>query len=458
MQTCPVCGGDIAGDERHLCPLSSSGDPTIATAEPPPHILIRRFTLSVVDGPDTGKSCASQSDRLIVGTHRSAGLVLGDRAVSRFHCELTLEGDRIRVRDLSSRNGTRVDGVHVTDAFLGDGASISIGQTRLVLVSGDERVELPVSSSDRFGLMVGRSPALRAAFALLERAARSEATLLLEGETGTGKDAAAESVHRASGRADGPLVVVDCGAIPADLLESELFGHEKGAFTGAVAPRTGAFQAAHGGTIFLDEIGELDLALQPKLLRALEKREVKRVGSTAYEPVDVRVIAATNRSLRAEVNSRRFRSDLYYRLAVLDVRLPALRERKQDLPLLVDTILERLGVGGQPEAAELRTPEFLRTLEHHEWPGNVRELRNYIERCLALRSQPPLSSARGAVPAGSAVDVSIPLREARDRFQRQYLAEILKHHDSLTAAARAAGVDRIHFYRLLRRHGLRDPS
>jgi len=456
MPACPVCGADISKDERHLCPLSSSGDATIATPEPAPHLLIRKFSLTVLSGPDAGTTRASQSDRLVIGTHRSAGLLLTDRAVSRFHCELTLEGDRIRLRDLGSRNGTRVDGVHVMDAFLADGATIAIGQTRVVLAAGDERVELPISISDRFGLMVGRSSALRAAFALLERAAQSEATILLEGETGTGKDAAAESIHRAGPRADGPLVVVDCGAIPADLLESELFGHEKGAFTGAVAPRTGAFQAAHGGTIFLDEIGELDIALQPKLLRALEKREVKPVGATRYDPVDVRVIAATNRSLRGEVNSRRFRSDLYYRLAVLEVRLPPLRERKEDLPLLVDEILERLAMSDRPEAAELRTPEFLRSLEHHEWPGNVRELRNYIERCLALRSQPPLDPARGLPPTGAAVDVSIPLRLARDRFQRQYLAEILTRHDSVTAAARAAGVDRIHFYRLLRRHGLRE--
>jgi len=456
MPTCPLCGGDAPDDERHQCPVSSSGGPTTVPHHERPHILIRKFTIAVLAGPDTGETCGSDSDRLVIGTHRSAGLVLSDRAVSRFHLELTLEGDRIRLRDLGSRNGTRVEGVQVMDAFLGDGATIAIGQTRLKLVAGDERVELPVSSADRFGLLVGTSPALRASFALLERAARSDATVLLEGETGTGKDAAAESIHRASARGDGPLVVVDCGAIPADLLESELFGHEKGAFTGAVATRRGAFQAAQGGTIFLDEIGELDIALQPKLLRALEKREVKPVGRATYEPVDVRVIAATNRSLRSEVNSRRFRSDLYYRLAVLEVRMPPLRERKEDLPLMVECILDRMAMSDRPEAALLRTAEFRSALERHEWPGNVRELRNYLERCLALRSQPPPGQAADPVPTGERPDVSLPMRQARDNFLRQYLAELMARHESVSAAARTAGVDRIHFYRLLKRHGLRD--
>ena len=309
--------------------------------------------------------------------------------------------------------------------------------------------------------MVGRSFAMRRAFSLLERAAASNATVLLGGETGTGKEAAAESIHRESARRDGPFIVVDCGAIPGNLLESELFGHEKGAFTGADRARVGAFEEANGGTLFLDEIGELDPELQPKLLRVLEKKEVKPVGTSKYVPVDVRIIAATNRDLRAEVNAKTFRSDLFYRLAVVEVPLPALRERVEDLPLLVNAILDRLGATSPAEAALVRTSDFQQTIARHSWPGNVRELRNYVERCLALAEQAPLDAQ--AIPDASApiaIDTKQTLKVARDRwtsvFEKAYLEKLLAEHGgNVSAASRAAGVDRIHFYRLLWRNGLK---
>jgi DNA-binding NtrC family response regulator len=298
----------------------------------------------------------------------------------------------------------------------------------------------------KFGQMVGRSAPMRTLFSLLERAAASDATVLVEGETGTGKEATAEAIHHEGPRKDGPFVVIDCGAIPHELLESELFGHERGSFTGAVAARQGAFEAASGGTIFLDEIGELSLDLQPKILRVLERRQVKRVGSTAYGNVDVRVIAATNRSLRAEVTAQRFRSDLYYRLAVVQVKLPPLRERIADLPILVDHVITALGAGERTIARSLRSHEFLDRLTRYRWPGNVRQLRNYIERCIALDD--------------STIDITKPLRMAREQcvnhFERRYLeAILLKHNNNVSAAARSAEVDRIHFYRLLWKHGLR---
>jgi transcriptional regulator with PAS, ATPase and Fis domain len=253
--------------------------------------------------------------------------------------------------------------------------------------------------------------------------------------------------------------VLDCGAIPAGLLESELFGHERGAFTGADRERIGAFEAAHGGTLLLDEVGELDLGLQPKLLRVLETRAVQRVGGARRIDVDVRVVAATNRNLPAEVNARRFRSDLYYRLAVLEVTLPPLRDRTEDLPLLVEEILSQLGATADAAAADLRSGTWSANLLRHPWPGNVRELRNHVERCLALQDLVPLSPD----PQGGAdalVDVRQPLRAARDRwvrfFEKKYLAELLSQHgNNVSAAARAAGVDRIHFHRLLSRCGLR---
>jgi two-component system, NtrC family, response regulator GlrR len=428
---------------------------TEVVAGAPP--TVQQFRLSVTSGPDAGAVYVSTGDRAVLGTAASAQLVLTDPAVSRFHAELAIVDGRAQIRDLDSTNGTRVSGVAIAVAFLASGDLITLGRTQVRFDLGAAQVAIAVSARDRFGLLVGRSVAQRAVFEVLERAAASTSTVLLEGETGTGKEAAAESIHVESDRRGQPFIVVDCGAIPSELLESELFGHERGAFTGAVAARTGAFAAADGGTIFLDEIGELAPALQPKLLRALERREIKPVGATAYQPVDVRVIAATNRNLRAEVNARRFRADLYYRLAVLEVRLPPLRERREDLPVLVEHLLGTLGAADDPRAAGLRTPWFLAELERHSWPGNVRELRNYVERALADIT--PLEPA----PVTSdhvTIDVARPLKEIRNDWiralERRYLDEIVRRHDgNITAAARAAGLDRIYFYRLLWRHGLR---
>jgi two-component system, NtrC family, response regulator GlrR len=302
---------------------------------------------------------------------------------------------------------------------------------------------------ERFGLLVGRSPSMLAVFDLLERAAANDVTVLLEGETGTGKEIAAESIHRRSRRRAGPFVVFDCSAVPPDLIESELFGHEKGAFTGAVTAREGAFKRAAGGTIFLDEIGELGSELQPKLLRALERSEVKPVGGDRYTRVDVRVVAATNRNLRTEVEARRFRADLYYRLAVVVVELPPLRERLADLPLLIECILRSLG---REDECQLRDPQWLAELRRHSWPGNVRELRNHVERVLALGENRPPALER---PTADGL-FSLPLRTACREFERHYLEEMLRlHGGSVSAAARAAQMDRAFFYRLLRRHGLR---
>src|SRR5262249_44667722 len=381
-----------------------------------------------------------------------------DRAVSRFHCELVLTSDAVVITDLKSRNGTIVDDVPVLSAPLRDRATITVGTTRLQFLLEPDHATIPLATTDRFGRMVGIAPATRAVMAQLARVARTESTILLEGETGTGKEVVADSLHRESTRADKPLLVVDCGPVPADLLESALCGQERGAFTGADARRIGAFEAADGGTILLDEIGELPLELQPKLLRVLDSREVKRLGDSTYRGVDVRVIAATNRDLRAEVNAQRFRPDLYYRLAVAQIRLPALRERAADLPLLVDAILDDLGMAQHPLAATLRTDDMRAQLAAHSWPGNVRELRNYVERCIALRAPLPPGAEPTADPMPDGPPV--PLKTARDRairvFEHAYLTDLLARHDgNVAAAARAAGVDRIHFYRLLWKHGLK---
>ena len=316
---------------------------------------------------------------------------------------------------------------------------------------------IPSTGNERFGDMTGRAPVMQAVFARVARAAMTDLAVLLIGETGTGKEVTAQAIHRASRRATRPFVVVDCAGVPPALLESELFGHERGAFTGAVAARAGAFELAAGGTIFLDELGELGGDLQPKLLRALDTRMVKRVGGDEWRSADVRVIVATNRDLPAEVEAGRFRSDLYYRIAVLEIRLPPLRERLEDLPILVDDILTRLGVTDREEAALLRTPQARVDMACHAWPGNVRELRNYVERCVALGELTPLGIA------GDTAEVGMELRAARRywarfgaRLERQYLEDLLADHDgNISAAARSAGVDRKHMYRLLWRHGLR---
>jgi len=416
-------------------------------ASAPP--TIRRFRLTVAEGPDQGAVLRSSDQRVVVGTHASATLILTDRTVSRFHFEVSLEHGQCFIRDLGSRNGTRVGTVAVLHAPLVQGARIGAGRSELVFDLGDERVPLAVSRRESFGRLVGKSIAMRAVVAQLERAAETDSTLLIEGETGTGKGLAADAVHSESARASGPFVVVDCSATAPQLVESELFGHERGAFTGAIARREGAFEQARGGTIFLDEIGEMDEELQPKLLRAIEERRIKPVGSNDWRPVDVRIVAATNRELRALVNSGRFRPDLYYRLAVLSVRLPPLRERTEDLPLLARAMLAQLGVEEAQQTSLLTGPLLVR-LAAHEWPGNVRELRNHLERYVVLGET---GDAPTALPA---IDMSAPYRAARDAFERRYLSELLaRHAGNVRAAAETAGLDRVSLYRLLWRHGLR---
>ena len=428
--------------------------------------LVQRFRLVVAAGPDAGASFVSTGERSVIGTHESADFRLTDPTVSRFHCEIDPTGGKPVVSDLGSLNGTVVSGVSVLAAHLSPGARVVLGHSQMIFEPRSDRAKVPISTRDRFGRLVGRSAAMRRVFKLLEQAAASDATVLLEGETGTGKEVAAESLHEASARASRPFVVVDCGAIPPELLESELFGHERGAFTGAIGPRDGAFEEARGGTIFLDEIGELPIDLQPKLLRALDKREVKRVGGNKYSVIDVRVVAATNRDLKKEVNEKRFRADLFYRLAVVQVKLPALRERSEDLGELVGSVLTSLEEHYPGETEGLATPDFLAELARHEWPGNVRELRNYLERCLALRAPPSIPGDRApasvARPASveELADAGRPLKIARERWtralERHYLEEMLRRNGgNVAAAARAAEVDRMHFYRLLWRHGLR---
>jgi len=426
------------------------------TSSHPARVVVRECRLTAIDGDRDGAPFLFAAERVVIGADPKADVVIADPAMSKFHCEIRIADGTAVVRDLGSRNGTMVDRVPVVEAPLRDGAVLSLGRTQLRFSVGTRQVEIPLSPRERFGRLIGRSAAMRATFAVLEPCAASDSTVLLQGESGTGKDLAAESIHSESARRDGPFVVVDCGAIPPNLLEAELFGVEAGAFTGATARRIGAFEAASGGTILLDEIGELALDLQPKLLRVIERREVQRIGGTERIAVDVRIVAATNRNLREEVNARRFRSDLYFRLAVLVVTLPPLRERAADVPLLVGAILDDLRAGESAMATALRGGELLPELLRHGWPGNVRELRNYVEACL-VRQEPAAAPAATEEPA---IDVAQPLRVVRERWlrhvERRYLEQLLViHGNNVSAAARAAGIDRVHLHRLLARAGLR---
>jgi transcriptional regulator with GAF, ATPase, and Fis domain len=315
-----------------------------------------------------------------------------------------------------------------------------------------------------FGEIYGKSAVMRRLYATLERVASSEANVLIEGESGTGKELVATELVRRGPRAKAPFVIVDCGAIAPSLIESELFGHVRGAFTGADRERKGAFEAAHGGTMFLDEIGELPLELQPKLLRALEGGEIRKIGQSDVTRVDVRVIAATNRRLDREVNQGRFREDLFYRLSVVTVRVPPLRERLDDLELLVHAILDELSASAE---RRLFSPSIFAELALYEWPGNVRELRNYVERSVVLQTVEPTTSVRESQrpPAleQRPLDLDVAFRDAKNQvteaFERRYLTALIAWADgNVSRAARKGKMDRMNLYRLIQRYGIKSSS
>jgi transcriptional regulator with GAF, ATPase, and Fis domain len=393
--------------------------------------------------------------RTTVGSAPGAELRVADREVSRLHAELEPAEQGTWVRDLGSRNGTFVGDLRITAALLPDGARLRLGGTELSLRYPSEPSPVELWPGASFGGLIGSSAPMRELYAGLARVAESDAPVLLLGETGTGKELAARAIHAASKRAAQPFVIVDCAALSASLVEGELFGHARGAFTGAVGARAGSFEAADGGTIFLDEIGELPLAIQPKLLRVLESRTVKRLGESEHRSVDVRLIAATHRDLGRLVNSGAFREDLYFRLAVLPLVLPPLRARPSDIPLLYRHLL----AGRQP-----REPVSERSLAEMPWLGNVRELRNFVERVCAIGASGPLATGSPAPttePAAGASPIPFeqPFKEFReswiDHGEREYVRRLLERHGrNVAAAAEAAGLDRTYVYRLIRKHDL----
>ncbi len=434
-------------------------------------LVERSFRLRVVSGPDQGKEHNLDEGTTMVGTHADNDLVLSDATVSRYHLEIRVRRDGIEIRDLDTTNGTKHGGAKVGNVVLTGAARLRLGKhTEMDVEPVDTSIDLREFSADRFGDVLGTTLPMKRLFALLAKAAPTDATILLQGETGTGKEAIAEAVHKMSKRTRGPFVVVDCGSIPHELIASELFGHAKGSFTGANADKQGLIEAANQGTLFLDEIGELALDLQPQLLRVLDRRQVRRVGETQAVDVDIRVIAATHRDLRAMVKAGQFREDLYYRLAVVATSVPPLRERKADIPTLAAWFADKMGRG---EFAQ--SPSLLDLLDKHDWPGNVRELRNVVERALSLGDAAlhDLSDGTSRMPtadedasssasrrAQSNPDVlELPFKEAKaalvESFERDYLqALLLRHRGNISRAASEAGIDRNYIHRLVKKYGL----
>jgi DNA-binding NtrC family response regulator len=442
--------------------------------EMPEVVSLRKCQLIVVDGPTRGKKHTLDQKLTKVGKRESNDLVITDKTVSREHMEIEYAADSFLLRDLDSTNGTFLNGSRVKEAYLAPGDLIKIGNTTMEFVAFDEKVKIEPSEKEEYGLLVGKSRKMRQIFSILEKISPTHATVIIEGETGTGKELVARAIHENSQRKGKPFVVFDCSAVAPNLIESELFGHEKGAFTGAIKSRRGAFEAAGGGTIFLDEIGELTLDLQPKLLRALEQREIKRVGGNVPVKIDVRVICATHKNLRTEIEEGRFREDLYYRLSVVKVSLPPMRDRMEDIPKLVERFLSVGKFNQQPDGSLKVTrveDDALKMLARYQWPGNVREISNVIERAVSFVDGDSISKSHldfifAEMAAGEertermmAVDVDKPFKDAKqhivEEFEKEYLTGLLqKHHYNLSKAAREAKIDRKHLRNLLKKYDI----
>jgi two-component system response regulator HydG len=436
---------------------SGSGfDPDVATelqsAVETPFTTAPSFVVVVLEGPDRGKTFrldASQPSRVLVGQSPACEIRLTDPLVSRRHAAFDVSDSELHFVDLGSTNRTYAGGFAVVDAYLRGGEVLRMGSTILRIDRFEDAKTVPVSNATRFGRIVGASLEMRRLYPLCERIAASTIPVIVEGETGTGKEVLAESLHESGPRAAGPFMVFDCTAVPPSLVESELFGHERGAFTGAVSTRKGVFEQAHGGTLLIDEIGDLDAALQPKLLRAIERSEVRRVGGDRWIPVDVRIVAATRRDLDREVQAGRFRDDLFFRLAVARIELPPLRARKGDVTVLTHHFWRELG--GKDGAIPF---EMLLQYEEYAWPGNVRELYNAVARRLALGEMEPQRGMAGG-PGGVAADVPGAGAAGAATPGRDYIEEVLAMNLSLPSARQRVvdELERRYVERVVAMHG-----
>ncbi len=451
----------------------------------PTTITLRRCKLALMRGEEL-REYVFERDVVTLGAMEDNDLVLDDDTVSRNHCRIVREGDQYLLIDNGSTNGTFINRVRIREAFLHEGCTLTCGKTDIKFQPVDEKLHIVPSDRERYGDIIGRDRSMREIYAILEKIAPTDTTVVIEGETGTGKEVVARTIHQQSRRNDGPFIVFDCGAVPENLIESELFGHEKGSFTGAISTRHGVFEMAHGGTVFLDELGELQLDLQPKLLRVLEQRELKRVGGGKPIKVDVRIVAATNRDLEAEVRAGRFREDLFYRLTVVRLRLPPLRDRREDIDLLARHFLaqgrfnrDRLGGRKVTDFA----PGISDCLHAYDWPGNVRELHNVVERAVSFAEADVVEledlpdhiayprrsdgTAHGdktnpniVLPdAAARAHIKGPFKEAKEQwvssFEEDYIARLLeKNSGNISHAAREADIDRKYFRKLMKKYGI----
>jgi DNA-binding NtrC family response regulator len=438
--------------------------------------------LMVIEGQQAGRKLQLSTGGVTIGSGTAVDLFLGDPGVSRRHARVMADRGTFLLEDLNSTNGTFLNGRRIRAVYLGRGDLIAVGQCRLRFQPAYAEFQIPPSQADHFGSVYGTSPAMRQLFGILERVAPKQAGILIVGESGTGKDLLARAIHDSSARALKPFIVVDASVASAELLASELFGHVEGAFTGAHRRRQGAFEAASKGTIFLDEIGELPLDLQPKFLRVLESRQITPVGSNLPNPIDVRILAATNRDLAGMVKAGLFREDLYYRLAVVQLEMPPLRDRREDIPGIVSSLVAR-----RREAADEPvsvTPAALSLLAAQPWPGNVRELRNVLDRALALSQNPTISAAdiemalmgtkRAPIRPPDAVHTvtrtgdpavqepptashdAIASDKSLDEIQREVVQNALKAvSGNQSAAARQLGIHRNALRTLMKKYGLR---
>lgn len=438
----------------------------IRWAEQATKLTLSKCKLTIASGDNKGKEFVITRPIIRVGTRKDNEIVLKDDTMSRIHFEIHQTKDGYLLQDAGSLNGVFINGVRVKEAYLTSGSVIRAGKTEMKFLPQDETFEIHPSKKNRFANLIGGSTVMRKIYTIIEKIAPTDVTVIVEGESGTGKELIASAVHEKSKRVKKPFVVFDCSAVAENLIESELFGHEKGAFTGATGMRQGAFELADGGTVFLDEIGELNIELQPKLLRVLESRTVRRVGGDRAIPIDVRVIAATNRNLEAEVKKGTFREDLFYRLNVVPIYLPPLRKRKDDIAMLVEAFIAQHNEASPEHPVEGITSSALELLQSYDWPGNVRELKNTIMRAISFlegkQITPEDIPERVRVPITKAeLDIrdDLGFKDAKEQwvasFEKQYLAELLKKNNyNISAAAKEAGIDRKSVQRLIRKYNL----
>lgn len=429
-------------------------------------LTLSKCKLTVLSGEAKGKEFVLMHSVIQVGTKNDNHIVLKDETMSRLHFEIHKTKDGYCLKDMGSLNGTFINGVRVKEGFLNSGSTLRAGKTELKFLPMDETFEIVPSKKDRFENMIGGNTAMRKIYTVIEKIAPADVTVIIEGESGTGKELVASALHARSKRNKKPFIVFDCSSVAENLIESELFGHEKGSFTGAIGMRQGAFELANGGTIFLDEIGELNLELQPKLLRVLESRMVRRVGGDKLIPVDVRVIAATNRNLEGEVKKGNFREDLFYRLNVVPIYLPPLRKRKDDIAMLVEYFIEEYNNTNPEQPVSGIDENALQAFKNYDWPGNVRELKNMMSRVISLLETDRITLQqipdRIRIPMTKAkleIGDELGFKDAKEQwvasFEKQYVEALIRRHENnISAAAKEAGIDRKSVQRLLRKYDI----